>query len=207
MQCRSTQLRSETVIILVRTQKVQHERITKVSEWRSCEAMLISMTEEPVLCFTTGLILFKSSCGLRAMFLVMHGFTWRPAEACRQGDLGRLLFYGKRLCGGAAVFLTDPMPESAMESPPQSVACVLLFAGETIFSRSPSTGQSILAVIWVVFKLLSMDWNSSFSGGVTVMLGTGLSMLLNGLELEFTASVDAHFVDCARPEEGLCRVP
>lgn len=75
MQCRSTQLRSETVIILVQTQKVQHERITKVSEWRSCEAMLISMTEEPVLCFTTGLILFKSSCGLRAMFLVMHGFT------------------------------------------------------------------------------------------------------------------------------------
>lgn len=43
--------------------------------------------------------------------------------------------------------LTDPMPESATESLPESVVCVFLLGSESVFPALPPTGQSILAVI------------------------------------------------------------
>lgn len=43
--------------------------------------------------------------------------------------------------------LTEPMPESATDSLPESVACVLFPGCESVFSVPPPTGQSILAPI------------------------------------------------------------
>lgn len=69
-------------------------------------------------------------------------------------------------------FLTDPIPESATESLPDSVVWVLL-GWESVFSALPPTGQSILAVIWLLLvPLWASFWLVPLSGGVTVMLGT-----------------------------------
>lgn len=101
--------------------------------------------------------------------------------------------------------LTDPMPESATESLPESVVCVLLFASESVFSALPPTGQLILAVIWLVLVPIWANaasfWLVSLNGGVTVMLGTGLSscpLMLGEEGLDLT---------CPVPEEGLCGEP
>lgn len=44
-------------------------------------------------------------------------------------------------------FLTDPIPESANESLPESVVRVLLVGCESAFPALPPTGQSILTAI------------------------------------------------------------
>lgn len=50
--------------------------------------------------------------------------------------------------------LTDPMSESATESLPESVVCVLFLGFESVFSASPPTGKLILAAVWLI--LLSL---------------------------------------------------
>lgn len=48
---------------------------------------------------------------------------------------------------GQEFLLTDPMPESATESLPESVVCVFPLGSELVFFKLPPTGQSILAEI------------------------------------------------------------
>lgn len=115
--------------------------------------------------------------------------------------------------------LTDPMPESATESLPESVVSVLFPGFKSVFSVPPPTGQSILAVIWLVLVSLWADWSPFWvlplDGGVTVMLGTELSpgpmlLVVNGLDLDFgdsRASTDLDFGTSPMPEEGLCVDP
>lgn len=100
-----------------------------------------------------------------------------------------------------SLLLTDPMPESATESLPESGVRVWL-----VFTALPSTGQSILAVIWLVLVSVCVEpasfWLVSMTDGVTVILGTGLSYcptLLGEEGLDFGDS-RATF---PAPEEGL----
>lgn len=109
--------------------------------------------------------------------------------------------------------LTDPMPESATESLPESGVCVLLLGNESVFSLLPPTGQSILAVIWLVLVPLWGDsalfWLLSLNGGVTVMLGTETSswptlLDVDGLDWDFgdsRASTEADFRTRPVPKE------
>lgn len=102
-----------------------------------------------------------------------------------------------------SLLLTDPEPESATESLPESGVRVWL-----VFTALPSTGQSLLAVIWLVLVSVCVEpasfWLVSMTDGVTVILGTGLSYcptLLGeeGLDLDFGDSRATR----PAPEEGL----
>lgn len=53
--------------------------------------------------------------------------------------------------------LTDPMPESATESRPESMVCVLLLCSESVFSALSPTGQLILVVILLVLVTCWVD--------------------------------------------------
>lgn len=126
--------------------------------------------------------IFEWSCRLR---MELHHAFEKPALVFIHEERRRFcVMHGRRNSRQELFFvLTDPMPESATESLPECVVCVLLLGFESVFTVLPPTGQSILAEIWFVTVFFWADpgsaWVDSVNGGVTVMLGIGLSTSLN----------------------------
>lgn len=93
--------------------------------------------------------------------------------------------------------LTDPMPESAIESLPDSARVAALFG---VFWALPSTGQSILAVI---LEGLTAFCSSSLDGGAlsltTRRLELGVKRLSLGLGV-CSASMETDLMTRLGPE-------
>lgn len=191
------------IIIIICRERIK-VRVTLVSEF---EAILIS-TIERMLWNLAVVSCFRAVMRIENGALIMQQDALKkPAVPCCRAVFMQSSPFHARTSNRSFFLLTDPMPESATESLPESVVCVFPFVSEPVFSVLPPTGQSILAVIWLVLAPVWADsvpfWLVPLIGGVTVMLGTGLSSRLTLLGV---VGVDLDFGD-SRAEEGLCGDP